>query len=87
MKCIARMTGFRYARVYSSFYLWTEVPCSGCRRIYSLEQCQRRKSHFRSLRGNTIDQEEEKTENEFTPEEESREENDPHLQNSKPSNF
>ena len=42
--------------------------------------------YFGSQRGNTIEQEEEKTENEFTPEEGSREENDAHLPHSKPSN-
>ena len=30
--------------VYSSFYLWTVLPFSVCRRIYSLEQCPRGKS-------------------------------------------
>ena len=30
--------------VYSSFYLWTILPFSVCRRIYSLEQCPRGKS-------------------------------------------
>ena len=29
--------------VYSSFYLWTVLPCSVCRRIYPLEQCPRGK--------------------------------------------
>ena len=42
--------------------------------------------YFGSQRGNTSEQEEEKTENEFTPEEESREENDAQLSHSKPSN-
>ena len=32
------------ASVYSSFYLWTVLPCSVCRQIYSLEQCPRGKS-------------------------------------------
>ena len=32
------------ASVYSSFYFWTVLPCSVCRRIYSLEQCPRGKS-------------------------------------------
>ena len=38
------MTGFKHAHVYSSFYLWTKVPCSVCHQIYSLEQCPRGKS-------------------------------------------
>ena len=32
------------ASMYSSFYLWTVLPCSVCRRIYPLEQCPRGKS-------------------------------------------
>ena len=44
-------------------------------------------SYFGSERGKTIDQEEEKTENEFTHKEESREENDAQLPNMKPCNF
>ena len=44
-------------------------------------------SYFGSERGKTIDQEEEETENEFTHEEESREENDVQLPNSKSCHF
>ena len=44
-------------------------------------------SYFGSERGKTIHQEVEKTENEFTCEEGSREENDAQLPNSKPRNF
>ena len=44
-------------------------------------------SYFGSERGKTINQEEEKTENEFTHKEELREENDAELLNLKPCNF
>ena len=76
------MTGFRYARVYSSFYLWTEVPWS----VWNDVQ-EEILSYFGSERGKTIDQEEEETEDEFTHEDELREENDAQLLNSKPCHF
>lgn len=44
-------------------------------------------SYFGIERGKTIDQDEKKKKNEFTHEEQSREENDAQLPNSKPRNF
>ena len=58
-----------------------------CTGLFGTMSKRKIQSCFGSERGKTIDREEEETENEFTHEDKSREENDTQLPNSKPCNF